>query len=410
MNTSNKKNKTDKVIDDHEQLIDHAKKAIKKTYESDHFDMECGPEPEMAFEVLNENMPQKNHVEHALVAEHLFRIAIESAIPVGIAGFDIHLKQIYTNQVFCTMLGYDESELINTAFPQEYWAAGTDKNKSRDIYKILEDISSSKSAEVQFRRKNGEMLWGLVICNALLDSSGELIGRLISVADISTQKYSENTLRLLSAKLINTQESERKHLAQDLHDSIGGKLTGLKYGLEGIMSQLAHGQNDIAAMLQDMVSSIRSTLDETQRIIKNLHPSILDDLGLIPAIRDYCREFKQFYPWITINAQLDIHHQNVPESITILLYRFLQEAMNNVAKHSEADAVKITIKTYTDKIELVIQDNGKGFDIEKVTSICQPSGGLGLQSMKERTELFGGKLLLQSRMGKGTSVSASWPL
>jgi signal transduction histidine kinase len=140
-----------------------------------------------------------------------------------------------------------------------------------------------------------------------------------------------------------------------------------------------------------------------------LHPSILDDLGLFAAIRAICREFKEVYADIRVTTDLEIHEHEVPGSLKILIFRILQEALNNVAKHSGADTVNLSLKKNKRKIELTIKDNGKGFDLHEVLHADSQEHGLGLQSMRERTELFGGSIDIRSKAGKGTTICANWP-
>jgi signal transduction histidine kinase len=139
-----------------------------------------------------------------------------------------------------------------------------------------------------------------------------------------------------------------------------------------------------------------------------LHPSILDDLGLLAAIREICREFKEVYSDIQVTSNIDIREHDVPESLKILIFRILQEALNNVAKHSSADQVNLGLKKTKRKIELTIEDNGNGFDLNEVLLAGRRERGLGLQSMRERTELFGGSIEFRSKKGEGTRIFADW--
>ena len=390
--------------------IARTKAFIKESLEKQSGSAHGYTEPDIALEVVEKKIEEDQPVRQALAAEHLFRKSIEDSIPLGIAGFDDSGKQIYANRMFCEMVQWPETELIDMPFPQPYWAYKHIEGRNNKKTSVFNRIRSSKNFETQLKRQSGEQFWVLVFVNILSDSAGTSIGRLISIADISRQKSAENKLRILSTKLIDAREKERKHIAQDLHDSIGGKLTGLKYSLENIASELHPGRCSIEGKLVETVKAVRSTIEEVQRITKNLHPSILDDLGLISAVRGYCREFQHFYPSIKVYLKLDIDEQRVAESIKILIYRVLQEAMNNVSKHSEAENVMVSMNNSARKNILMIKDDGKGFE-PKCAAV---SSGLfehfGLESMRERTELFGGQFILHSAKGKGTKITASWPL
>ena len=269
---------------------------------------------------------------------------------------------------------------------------------------------SSDGIELPFRRKNGDHFWGLVLSSILTDSKGNRRGQLMSVADISAQKRAEKSLRTLSSQLINAQESERKIVSQDLHDSIGGKLTGIKYSLEKIISDLQDVTPSLETSLKDVLSIVQSTIEETQRITKNLHPSILDDLGLFAAIRELCREFREVYSDLQITNNFEMDENEIPQSLKILIFRIVQEAFNNIAKHSGADTVKLSLTRGKRMIELAVEDNGKGFDLQKVLQENRHERGLGLQTIRERTELFNGSIDIQSKREKGTTIRANWPL
>ena len=390
--------------------IARTKEFIKESLEKHSGSAHQNTEPDIAIEVVEKKIEEDQPVRQALAAEHLFRKSIEDSIPLGIAGFDDSGKQIYANRMFCEMLEWQEIELIDMPFPQPYWVYKNIEGRNNKKISVFNRILSSKNFETQLQRKSGEQFWVLVFVNILSDSAGTSIGRLISIADISRQKRAENKLRILSTKLIDAREKERKHIAQDLHDSIGGKLTGLKYSLENIASELHPGLFSIEGKLVETVEVVRSTIEEVQRITKNLHPCILDDLGLIPAVRGYCREFQHFYPSIKVHLKFDIDEQRVAESIKILIYRVLQEAMNNVAKHSEAENVMVYMNNSARKNVLMIKDDGKGFEPKCAAASSGSFENFGLESMRERTELFGGKFIVHSAKGKGTKIMASWLL
>jgi PAS domain S-box-containing protein len=386
-----------------------AKQNLKRSLEKQGRAIDHPSEPEMALEVLEQDDTRQQPVEKALIAEHIFRKAIEDSIPCGISGFDTAGHQIYVNPVFCQMVGWPERELLGAKYPFKYWLPEDMERAAAHFQLLLSGDVPSEGLELPFRRKNGERFWGLVLSAPLTDSKGNQIGQLMSVADISARKRAEKTMRDLSSRLINAQEMERKLVSQDLHDSIGGKLTGLKYSLEKIVSDLANVQGSLENALKDLLAVVQSTIEETQRITKHLHPSILDDLGLFAAIRGTCRKFKQVYSDIEVRTNFAIPEDDVPESLKILIFRITQEALNNVAKHSGADTVHLSLKKNRQKIELTIEDNGKGFDLADVLHTENHKRGLGLQSMRERTELFGGSIDYRSKKGGGTTIRADWP-
>lgn len=390
--------------------IEQAKKSIKERLIKQEGKLRLKAEPEMAIEVLDEKIQAGRPVEQALATEHLFRKTIEESISVGICVFDMKWKQIYVNQVFCEMVEYAESDLVGHSFPPPYWTPRSEEESAEDQIDGLEKMLQSNHTEIQFKRRRGNPFWGIIFSNRLYDVDGKAIGCLLSITDITALKNAEESLKLVSTKLINTQEKERKLVAQDLHDSIGGKLTGIKYGLEKIISDLGKDEHRIGTALKDIVGTVRSTLEEAQRITRNLRPSILDDLGLPAAIREFCREFQGFFPNIHVNQDVEIKEEDVPESFKILIYRVIQEGMHNVARHSGAENVTLQLRCQNHNIELVIKDDGTGFDLTSIDKLPGRQRGMGLESMRERTQLFGGNFSMNTHPGHGTTVKASWPL
>jgi PAS domain S-box-containing protein len=386
------------------------KKKLKASLEKKEGGMGTRSEPEMALDVLEQEHGLEQPVEKALMAEHIFRKTIEESIPCGILGFDMQGKQIYVNRVFSEMVGWPEKELIGAKSPFKYLPSNDNENAVTNFQLLLSGDVTKGGIELPFRRKNGDRFWGYILSTTLTDSNGDKIGQLMSVADISARKHAEKALQAMSSRLITNQEMERKIVSQDLHDSIGGKLTGLKYSLEKIISDLKNAHGSLATSLQEVLTIVQSSIEETQRITKHLHPSILDDLGLFVAIKNICREFKYVYTDIEITSHFDADERDIPGSLKILIFRILQEALNNVAKHSCADTINLSLKKKKQKIEFTIKDNGKGFDLHEVIHTASHERGMGLQSMKERTELFGGSIDFKSKPGKGTTICADWPI
>jgi len=231
------------------------------------------------------------------------------------------------------------------------------------------------------------------------------------VAERKLQK-SERQLRMLSAQLMTVQERQKKHISRELHDSIGQYLTAIKFSMENTLFQLNERQDTSKAVgfLEAGVNLLRQTIDEVRRIMMDLRPSILDDLGILATISWFCRELQVVYTGMRVEQDIQLTEEDVPEPLKIIIYRILQEALNNAAKHSQASRVLVSLKKVNDKIQLMIEDNGKGFDMKKVAMDNEISvlEGLGLMSMQERAELTGGSLVIESQLKKGTAIIASW--
>jgi signal transduction histidine kinase len=211
-------------------------------------------------------------------------------------------------------------------------------------------------------------------------------------------------LRNLSAHLQNIREQERIHIAREMHDELGQLLTGFKMDVSWLRKRYATDNPDIKEKLTEMESLVNDAVSFVRKIAAELRPSILDDLGLIPALEWQSREFQKRYG-IQVDFTSKVQDLQTSGLVATGLFRMYQESLTNVARHSEASEVESVLQTTATHITLTITDNGKGFDIngtgERKT--------LGLLGMKERAFMIGGKLDIISKPGEGTTVSIKVP-
>ena len=223
-------------------------------------------------------------------------------------------------------------------------------------------------------------------------------------------RESENRLRELSSALLSAQERERKLLALEIHDSMGASLAAIKFKVETAFKEMGDGDPRTRAALESVIPIIQETVGEARRIQMSLRPSMLDDLGILATLNWFCRQFESTYSNIRVKREIDIQEHEVPESLKIVIYRVLQEALNNIAKHSKADRINLLLRKMDGAIELGIQDNGQGFDLLEAQSRIGTGRGLGLDSMRERAELSRGSFSIESSKGVGTVIRATWPI
>jgi len=223
-------------------------------------------------------------------------------------------------------------------------------------------------------------------------------------------KESAKQLRYLSSRLLSAQEEERKRIAGELHDSIGACLSGIKFRVEKALQQLGRTESAATESLNTIIPVIQEAVEECRRIQMDLRPSMLDDLGLQATLSWFCRRFQKIYSEIQVEQEIDVEEGDVPSPLKVVAFRVIQEAMNNVAKHSHANHVRLSLKKLEGRMELVLEDNGRGFTVDRTRSQEAAGRGLGLLSMRERTELSGGSFGIESAVGKGTIIRASWPL
>jgi signal transduction histidine kinase len=220
---------------------------------------------------------------------------------------------------------------------------------------------------------------------------------------------SELELRKLSTRLLTIQETEREHLARDLHDSIGQSLTAIKYGVEHTLAEMDDCLKPASRnRLQTVIAMAQQATEEVRRIQTDLRPPMLDDLGILATLSWFARELEKVYSGIRIQSEFNIRETDLREDLKIVIYRIVQEALHNAAKHSHAELIRISLKKDGTRVELTVSDNGHGMALDDPTAADDVKTGLGLASMRERTKLSGGAFSLESRKGKGTRIRAIW--
>ncbi|MDY6857366.1 MAG: sensor histidine kinase, partial [Thermodesulfobacteriota bacterium] len=240
-------------------------------------------------------------------------------------------------------------------------------------------------------------------------------GRMASFVDLTERKQAQKLLgeskrhiQILSSKLLEAEEEARKMIGKDLHDTIGSGLTAIKYALEKYITDMEKEPVQERSTLQQVVSMVQNAISETKRICRSLRPTALDDLGIMITVDGFCREFQKIHSGIRVERDIEIEENEVPDPLKIQIYRILQEALNNVVKHSGANLVRISLKKKEGNIELLIQDNGMGFDQPKDPLEDTGSNGMGLDTMKERVERYGGAWKIISSRGGGTLIKCLW--
>ncbi len=277
---------------------------------------------------------------------------------------------------------------------------------------VLRDFTRHKEIEEKLRAARDELEMRVDERTSMLKKTNLKLNREIDSHKLTENalKNSEEQLRSLSRKLITSQEEERRAIAMELHDGIGQILSAIKFKVENGLDEMNRKRPDECLEVQlPVVSLVQQAVDEVRRISKNLRPPILDDLGILATISWFCREFNKIYENICVEKEILLDEKAVPQHFKISIFRVLQEAFNNVAKHSGADLVRVVLEKKDAWVTLLIEDNGHGFDVEAALGPKGFDAGMGLASMKERATLSGGTLKIESTPGKGTRIQASFP-
>ncbi|MFO7559337.1 MAG: response regulator [Desulfobacterales bacterium] len=216
---------------------------------------------------------------------------------------------------------------------------------------------------------------------------------------------SRKKIQDLSLKVLRAEENQRRAIALELHDGIGSNLASIKYGLDKIDRAAESGHTDLTRI----IAAVQDTIEEIRRIHTELRPPILDELGLVMAVRWLCRKFQEHQANIKVDIHAELADEQIPDELKIVVFRVLQEALNNIAKHSQADCVSVFLGERGVDLVLLVEDNGQGFDWQSKCEDVMCEKGTGLDSMRERTELSGGVFQIQSKIGHGTRITSIWP-
>jgi len=240
----------------------------------------------------------------------------------------------------------------------------------------------------------------------LMGSLGNFLGGAIVNAQMrETIRRDRQELRRLTEKLFQSQEEERRRIARELHDESGQSLTAVKLALERLEQNVPSAQNGLREEIGEIIMMVRRTSSEIRRLSYNLHPTLLSDLGLEPALDLYFKEIKNHtdhnieFSMVGFDRRLDVDMETV-------FYRFSQEALTNALKHSGADNFRLSIIKSYPKIIFRAADDGIGFDTQIIGT---DKRNLGLLGMRERTSLLGGTFQLRSKPGEGTRIRIEIP-
>jgi PAS domain S-box-containing protein len=267
--------------------------------------------------------------------------------------------------------------------------------------------------ELDYRivRSDGSIRYLRRIGHPVFNKSGDLtfVGTVMDVTDRKQAEVAalcyQQELQMLTARLIEAQETESKYLARELHDDFSQNLSVLGIDIAALAHAPPQSSEALAGRLLNFTEVISTLAKDIHRISRQLHPAILDDLGLAAALRNECIAFSEKYG---IPAEFVCTHipPDLADTVSLCLYRVTQESLRNVGKHAGATGVRVILTGSPDEVSLIVEDLGDGFDLETIKG----RRGLGLVSMEERVRLVKGKLSIQSQPGKGTCVEVKVPL
>ncbi|HEX4946473.1 MAG TPA: PAS domain S-box protein [Blastocatellia bacterium] len=347
-------------------------------------------------------------------SEAHFRALFESG-GVGSVECDAESKRfLRVNQKMCEILGYSAEELLERTFIDITHPA--DREPMLEQYQsFIQGQATSYEVEKRYIRKDGSVVWVSVTSALLHDSLGNPWHTVAVVQDITKRKQAEveleqslEQIRSLALHLQDVREEECKRIARELHDELGQALAGLRFDLFWLENHLVAEPTALEACLsktRSMADLINSTIEAGRKIATELRPRILDDLGLIVALKWQAQEF-QTRTGIQCTFHSAVETLTINPACATALFRIFQETLTNVARHAQATAVQATLQIQDHSLWLTVRDNGRGITVQEMMAV----GSLGLVGMRERVLPFGGAVRICGQANQGTTVTVQLPL
>jgi len=369
----------------------------------------------LGFHALARDITERRRVEEALrESEERYRQLVKYA-PAGIFEFDFEKQRLVAlNDILYEKLGYTKGE-IEASDPIHFVAEDNRKLYSERLAKMLAGEEIPDTVEYKLRGRGGAEFWALVNTKVFSEKGKPKRAMVVAhnITDLKKAeealRESETRLRSLSFQLMKAQEKERMRLSKELHDELGQALALLKHRVRSVQSKLQIDQSSLHEECEETSRYIDEIIENVRRLSRDLSPSILEDLGLTSALQWLTENFEKQYSLVT-SFDIDNIDDLFPKEAQTNLYRISQEALTNIGKYAEAEHVSFAVKENEGYITLIIEDDGKGFDVNKVRSSHSPEKGLGLDAMEERARMLGASLEIKSRVGEGTRITLTIPM
>jgi PAS domain S-box-containing protein len=338
--------------------------------------------------------------------EERYRSIVETA-EEGIWLVDREWRITFVNRRLARMFGYTAEEMlgrhISEFMDEEERRAAPEHMRSREQ-------GQRSTHDSKFRRKDGSVLWAIVAGNPLLDEQRRFTGALALIADITARKEAEEKLRqsaeaieALSRCLLEVQETERQALARELHDEVGQSLTLLKLAVDRCRQA---DPAEVRARLEETQAMLGELVRRVRNMSLDLRPSMLDDLGLLPALLWQFDRYRAQTQIEVLFTQAGLEGRRFGTHVETAVFRIVQEALTNVARHAGVRTVSVHVGAQDEVLRVQVQDGGRGFDVEAAQ---RADASVGLRGMFERARLLGGRLEINSDPAAGTFLTARVP-
>jgi len=344
-------------------------------------------------------------------SEERFRALVQNSTDVtGITDKDGLI--LYRSPNLLTTLGYEVADVLGTNIFDYFWTEDRPRAQRR-LAELTKASGDTQRDEYRLRHKDGSCRFIESISSNHLDDPA-IGGIVFNYRDITKRteaegklKESRQRLQVLSRRLVEVQETERRHLARELHDEIGQALTAAEMNLQAVLE--SPGTEELTPRLRESLELVDRVLKQVHDLSLNLRPAMLDDLGLEPALRWYAKR-QAALAGLKAEIRSEPMERRLDPMIETECFRVAQEALTNVVKHAKAHALTVELSQNGEQLHLSVRDDGVGFDVARVREQAVQGASLGLLSMEERAALAGGGLQYHATPGHGTEVHAWFPL
>ena len=339
-------------------------------------------------------------------AEEQYRASFDNFIDaINILSKDRRFLDV--NKKLIQLSGYSKKELLSMKL-EDLFPESVELPAEERIQKILQG-EEVPVFETYFLTKGGEKIPVEIGVSVLKDCYGQEIVFQGSIRDISQRKRAQEQVHTLSQQLMKAQEAERQRLSRNLHDLVGQDLSALKIGLDTLFDDQPEAYPAWRQRVAEFSKMVEGTIMTVRELAYSLRPIGLDQLGLAKTVLRYCEDFSAKTGVKVDFFTAGIEDLRLDSDTKIILYRLIQEGLNNIKKHADATDAIIRLVASFPNIILRIEDNGKGFDTENRLASAINEKRMGLRSMEERVAILGGKMRIESRPMQGTKIFIEAP-
>jgi PAS domain S-box-containing protein len=361
--------------------------------------MTCKP----SYEELEEKVQR---LEKALHESEDFNSSLLAHAPNPILVINADTSIRYVNPALEKISGFSSEELVGRKAPYPWWTEDTLHKTQNDFNRAIR--KGARRVEELFQTKNGDRYW-VEITSIPVMSGGEYRYHLSNWIETTDRKRAEEHVHALTQQLIKTQEDERQKISRELHDRVGQDLSMLKIGMDTLFGNQAAVSDEVKENVLEFSKILQQSITAVRDLAYNLRPPSLDQLGLVQTIFRHCEDVSA-----KTGLKVDFNAAGMDRSkldfdTEINLYRLVQESLNNIHKHAEANLATVRMVASFPNIILRIEDDGKGFDTELRLISASNERRMGLQSMRERVKLLNGTIVIQSLPMGGTKIFIEVP-